>query len=63
MEDWKDHKLISGIQNLICDDVPAGKNNNFDACVRHLLPAYPINSLHKKHGHSNNNEGDMDISV
>ena len=59
MEDCKDQKLISGIENVLYDNVPTGKNNNFDVCVRDALPACPINAWHHKYGHSKDNEGDI----
>ena len=61
MEDCKDQKLISGIENVLYDNVPTGKNNNFDVCVRDPLPDCPINAWHNKYGHSKDNEGDMNI--
>ena len=63
MEDCKDQKLISRIENVLCDDLPEGKNNNFDACVQHLLPACPVYARRKKHNNSNDNEGNKNISV
>ena len=63
MEDCKDQKLISRIENVLSDDSPTGKNNNFDLCVQHLLPACPVYARRKKDGMSNNNEGGKNISV
>ena len=55
MEDCKDQKLISRIENVLSDDVTTGKNNNFDACVQHILPACPVHARRKNHGNSNGN--------
>ena len=63
MEDFKDQKLISRIENVLLDDLPVGKNNNFDLCVQHLLPACPVYARRKKNDMSNNNEGGKNISV
>ena len=45
-----DQKLISRIESVKSDDVPGGKNNDFDLCVQYLLPACPVYHRRQEEG-------------
>ena len=62
-EDCKDQKLISRIENVLSDDLPTGKNNNFNAFVQHLLPACLVHARRKNHENRNENEGNKNFFV
>ena len=63
IEDCKDQKLVSRIESVLSDDGPNGKNNNFDLCVQHLLPACPVHACRKKTGNDTHGEGSKVVSV
>ena len=50
IETCTDQKLISRIESVQSDDVPGGKNNDFDLCVQYLLPACPVYNRKMKEG-------------
>ena len=50
IETCLDQKLISRIESVKSDDVPGGKNNDFDLCVQYLLPACPVYHRRQKEG-------------
>ena len=61
--DCKDQKLVSRIESVLSDDGSYGKNNNFDLCVQHLLPACQVHACRKKTGNDTHGEGGKIIYV
>ena len=45
-----DQKLISRIESVKSDDIPGGKNTDFDLCVQYLLPVCPVYHRKMKEG-------------
>ena len=50
IETCTNQKLISRIESVKSDDVPGGKNNDFDLCVQYLLSGCPFYHRKMKEG-------------